>query len=148
MVGYGEPRELDFYPIVKAAPVITAELDESMCVAGIEWSQWSGTPGNWIRVFPVAFRDLEENDRFRKYERVRMRVRRDTMDRRPESWRPQGGEVTRLAEPLSTENAWSDRRDLIESVTFPTMCELIRENDGGHGEQPRSLAAVRTPAQR
>lgn len=144
MAGYGEAKDLEFYPLVKAAPVITAGLDESMCVAGIEWSQWSGNSGNWVRVFPVAFRDLEESDRFRKYEQIRMSVRRDTMDYRAESWRPRGGEVMRLAEPLSTNNAWSDRRDLIESVTFPTMCELIRENDGGHGEGARSLAAVRT----
>ena len=147
MATYGEIRELEFYPLVKAAPVITDSLDESMCVAGIEREPWSAQPGSWVRIFPVPFRDLADSEKFRKYERVRVKVRRDNTDRRAESWRPAlGGELQILADPLSTADSWSERRALIESVAELTMCELIRQNGAGHGDGIPSLAAVRPAA--
>ncbi|MHB8463366.1 MAG: hypothetical protein ACYDH6_24585 [Acidimicrobiales bacterium] len=143
MAAYGEARDLEFYPLVKATPVITESLSEAMCVAGIERPSWSREPGSWVRVFPVPFRDLVDEQRFRKYQPVRMRVRRDSEDRRPESWTPAGGDILQLGEPLSTADAWSARRALVGSVEDATMCELVARNREGHKNGVPSLAVVR-----
>ncbi len=43
--------------LVKAAPVLTQHLDETMCVAGV---RIDGGPPQWVRLHPVPFRDLGE----------------------------------------------------------------------------------------
>ena len=58
--------ELSLMIVVKAAPVLTAELQESMCVAALDL----GPEPGWIRLFPVPFRDLADDSKFRKYQEL------------------------------------------------------------------------------
>jgi hypothetical protein len=50
--------------LVKAAPVLTSHLQESMCVAAMSLD---GDP-RWIRLHPVPFLDLDDDRTFRKYQ--------------------------------------------------------------------------------
>ena len=50
--------------LVKAAPVLTRQLEETMCVAGVRIDK--GDP-RWIRLHPVPFRDLDDDSKFVKY---------------------------------------------------------------------------------
>ena len=52
--------------LVKAAPVLTSHLKESMCVAAMTLDD---SP-RWIRLHPVPFRDLDDDSKFRKYQAV------------------------------------------------------------------------------
>ena len=53
-----------FIVLVKAAPVMTRALDETMCVAG---ARLDTTVPEWVRLHPVPFRDLADDSRFAKY---------------------------------------------------------------------------------
>lgn len=123
---------------VKAAPVPTAQLRESMCVAGIDL----GSEPRWIRLFPIPFRDLADDSKFRKYEEVTVHATRPDNDRRPESWVPIEGSI-RTGRFFGTEHGWSARRDRIASVGEWDMCDLIARNRSGSGPETPSLAVVR-----
>lgn len=125
--------------LVKAAPVLTSQLEETMCVAGVRLDD--DTP-EWIRLHPVPFRDLDDDSRFAKYQAITADVIRPRSDRRPESWTPLHGSIV-PAESLSTDHAWAQRRRVIERLPEATMCELIAANRAGSGLGTPSLAVVR-----
>jgi hypothetical protein len=124
--------------LVKAAPVLTSNLDETMCVAG---ARIDGSRTEWIRLHPVPFRDLATAARFAKYQEVDGDLIRPKSDRRPESWTPVSGTI-RLGSRLGTERAWADRRTLVGRLHEATMCELVERNRTGSGPGTPSLAVV------
>jgi len=127
-------RELSLMIAVKAAPVPTAQLQESMCVPGIDL----GSEPGWIRLFPIPFRDLADDSKFRKYEEVTLHGKRSDSDRRPESWVPIEGSI-RTGRFFGTEHGWSARRDRIASAGEWDMCDLIARNRSGSGPETPSL---------
>lgn len=126
--------------LVKAAPVLTSALQESMCVAAMSLDE---SP-RWVRLHPVPFRDLDDNTKFRKFQEVTVEVIRPRSDRRPESWTPIEGTI--LPGPtLGTERAWSTRRQRLDRLGSDlTMCDLVELNRSGSGPDTPSLAIVRT----
>jgi hypothetical protein len=67
--------------IVKASPQISQQYGETVCCAGI-------TPeGEWVRLYPVSFRKLEDVSKFGRWDRVRFKWRKPKTDTRPESVR-------------------------------------------------------------
>lgn len=130
--------ELSLMIVVKAAPVLTAELQESMCVAALDL----GPEPGWIRLFPVPFRDLADDSKFRKYQELTVRAARPSNDQRPESWVPIEGSVS-TGRVLGLEHGWSARRERIERLGEWTMCDLIARNRSGSGPETPSLAVVR-----
>jgi hypothetical protein len=75
------PREGDGEAVilVKAAPVIGSKHGETVCCAGLDLD------GNWLRLFPVSFRVMEEATRFKRWDVVRFSWRKPTADDRIES---------------------------------------------------------------
>jgi len=126
--------------LVKAAPVLTSHLDETMCVAGVELVD--GEAPRWVRLHPVPFRDLEDDNRFAKYQAMEVDVFRSKSDRRPESWSPRHGTIS-LGAKLGTGSGWALRRALIDQLPERAMCDLIEENRSGSGPGVTSLAVVR-----
>jgi hypothetical protein len=86
--------------------------------------------------------DLDNDQRFAKYQRVTVTVRRTRADRRPESWSPAQGSLN-LLDKLSTKNAWAPRRQLVGQLGELTMCQLVEANRTGSGPRTPSLAVVR-----
>lgn len=77
-------EKLDFVVTVKAYPAVGMKTGEAVCVAGVTAE---GEP-RWVRLFPVPFRDLPEAMQFKKWQRIKLQVRRPRNDPRPESWSP------------------------------------------------------------
>jgi hypothetical protein len=125
--------------LVKAAPVMTSGLDETMCVAGV---RIDGGRNEWVRLHPVPFRDLTDTSRFAKYQRIEVRCIRHHTDRRPETWTPIQGSIV-LHETISTKGEWAARRPYIEPLGEMTMCDLVARNQKGSGPGVPSLAVVR-----
>ena len=107
--GDGVGQRLKVVVLVKAAPVLTSQLEETMCVAGARID--TGEP-QWIRLHPVPFRDLDDDSKFAKYQAVSVAVHRPRSDRRPESWSPVYGSIA-PAESIGTDNRWAHRRQLV-----------------------------------
>jgi len=136
-------EDMEVLVLVKAAPVMTSELEERMCVAGV---RIDGGRNEWVRLHPVPFRDLADDSRFAKYQRITVRCIRHKTDRRPETWTPVHGSIV-VGETISPVKGWERRRPYIDRLDEMTMCDLIERNRGGSGPGVPSLAIVR-PAER
>lgn len=133
-------EDMEVLVLVKAAPVMTSELEETMCVAGV---RIDGGRNEWVRLHPVPFRDMADDSRFAKYQRISVRCIRRKTDRRPETWAPIHGSIV-VGEAVKPVRGWERRRRYIEPLGEVTTCELIAQNRT-HGSGPGipSLAVVR-----
>lgn len=68
--------------LVKAAPQVGSRHGETVCCAAIDV-----TRRMWLRLYPVAFRHLDEGQKFGRWDRVKFRWRRPNDDTRTESRR-------------------------------------------------------------
>jgi hypothetical protein len=73
--------ETEVVVIVKAAPQVGQRRGETVCCAGIDLY------GNRLRLYPVAFRTLDDGQKFRRWDRIRFKWRMPTDDGRAESRR-------------------------------------------------------------
>jgi hypothetical protein len=103
---------------VKAAPNPSASYGETVCVAGLRLDL--DTPG-WVRLYPINFRDLESEQRFRKYDIVTLRAKPARNDRRVESWKPDMNSL-RMERHLP---AWTPRRSHVEPYITSSMCAVL-----------------------
>lgn len=113
-------ESIDLLVTVKAYPQASDKYGEAICVAGIRLDG----PPSWVRLYPIEFRDLPWEQRFKKYHRIRLIGHRRTDDR-PESYFPDS-ETIDLVEHVSADRGWRRRRELIEGLEIYTMCELQR----------------------
>ncbi len=130
-------EQMELLILVKAYPSVSMRYGEAVCVAGVRLDTL--TP-QWVRLFPVGFRDLPADQQFGKYDVITLRARRHSTDRRAESFRPNLDSI-RVGQHLPAAGAWQARRRWVEPLLGPTMCALHRgRKRGGLGP---SLAVVR-----
>jgi hypothetical protein len=124
----------------KAYPTVSVKYGEAVCVAGIRLD----TPQpQWVRLFPVTFRELAAELQFKKYEVISLEARKHSSDTRVETWRPNTDTIVR-EDFVPAGGPWTARRKLIEPLVGPTMCALHRGRKK-NGSGP-SLGLIR-PAQ-
>lgn len=102
---------------IKAYPTPAEEVGEAVCTAGVD------RQGNWLRVFPVAFRDLPFERRFSKYQWIRGRFKKSS-DPRPESHDLDHDTIVCLETVGTDRGTWVSRRALIEPHIVASVEEL------------------------
>jgi hypothetical protein len=118
----GEWRMIELLVTVKAYPSISTTYGEAVCVAGVRLDIPSP---EWVRLFPVKFRDLPLDRRFAKYQVIRVRACKHSTDRRVETWRPDLDSIE-PREVIEAKRYWSERRAVLDPLIGPSMCDLIR----------------------
>ena len=119
-----EWEEREVMMAVKAYPTPAEEVGEAVCTAGVD------RHGNWIRAFPVAFRDLPFERRFSKYQWIRGRFKKSS-DPRPESHDLDHDSIV-LLETVGTEKGtWTQRKALIAPHIVSSVEELQHLAEGG-----------------
>lgn len=121
MVASGETQEVKILPLVKAYPNLSRKYGEVSCIAGLDMDT-----GGWIRLYPVPFRSLEDQQQFRKYEPIRATVQRPRGDRRPESWRVDAGSIEVIGPVISAARSWAARRSIVKPAIGESMCATHR----------------------
>lgn len=112
-------RTIEMVVTVKAYPTISTRYGETVCVAGVR----TDTPEpEWVRLYPVAYRDLDSSRRFAKYQRITLDVV-DSSDPRPESVKPVLDSF-RLGDKIDRSDGGRERRQLVEPLMVGSMCEL------------------------
>lgn len=113
--------------LCKTYPSPSAKHVETSCVAGMDES------GQLVRLFPVPFRLVTDEQQFKKWQWIEARIRKATDDHRPESHRISVDTIQTLGDPLSTRDAWAERRLAIHPVgvfdDFDAL-ELARQSKG------------------
>jgi hypothetical protein len=111
--------------VVRTYPVPSQSGIEVSCTAAIT------DKGQWLRLFPVPWRLLEKDRRFRKYQWVDVTVTK-AKDARPESYKLKPDGISIISEPLGTDNFWQARKDIIFPLKASSLCDLVRQRDA-HG---------------
>lgn len=99
------PENKRIYIVAKTYPTISEKYSELVCTAGVL------EDGSWIRLYPVPFRLLDDNQKYPKYTWVQVEVERNTADFRPESYRP--NIHTMKVEPIADKPDWNERRRIV-----------------------------------
>jgi hypothetical protein len=99
-------------------PSDSMKYSETVCCAGIDLSNFQ-----WIRLYPVPFRDLEENKKFPKYSIIEA-VCGKSDDKRPESYRIREDSIS-VIEHLDTRNHWARRKSIVFRLPIKSQCRAI-----------------------
>ncbi|MCB1167645.1 MAG: hypothetical protein KDK33_15915 [Leptospiraceae bacterium] len=106
---------------VKTYPTISSKYSELVCTAGIT------EEGEWVRLYPVPFRKMDFDQRFRKYQWVEVEVEKNRSDFRPESYRPVDYDSLSVLASLDTANNWQERKQLVLRNVYDDMQALVRD---------------------
>ena len=95
--------------LCKTYPSPSAKYAETSCVAGMTEA------GKLIRLYPVPFRMVSDEQQFKKWQWITARVGRANDDKRHESHRIYVDTIE-LGEVISSERAWALRRPWLEKL--------------------------------
>jgi hypothetical protein len=112
-----QARDLELLVVAKTYPHPSMSYDEIVCTGGIT------AAGEWIRLYPLPFRYLDENQTFKKYQWISCRAIKHSRDPRPESYRPVTDSI-KLGRVLSTESRWQERKELLMPHARQSMEEI------------------------
>ena len=110
----------DVFITVKTYPTLSTKQGELVCTAGIT------SEGEWIRLYPIPFRNLSYEEQYKKFQWVTVRVTRNEKDFRPESFRVIDHEI-KLGEVVKS---WEERKKIIFHEGMPihrNLDAMIRE---------------------
>jgi hypothetical protein len=111
-------NKLEVLITVKAYPNPSKTLGEAACIAGVSRA------GKFVRLYPVPFRDLDDEQRFSKYQWIRVNVRNAKDDSRPETVRPDFSTIEVISRMLSTANNWAARYQHLKPLQAASMCDV------------------------
>jgi hypothetical protein len=92
---------------VKTYPTLSRTHGELVCTAGFR------EDGSWIRIYPVPFRLLDYQNRYKKFDWIEGSFRKNTSDPRPESYRPIDPTSITTVGHMGTEDSWRERREFV-----------------------------------
>lgn len=118
---------------VKASPQPSSSYGDTVCVAGLRLDPEL----SWIRLYPVPFRHLDSEQKFRKYEIVELDVTRRSKDGRPESYNPDLESIERVG----FLKEWKDRVPYLAPLATDTACGMRRGTE--KNPSGKSLGLVR-----
>ncbi|MGL4594394.1 MAG: hypothetical protein ACRCUY_06655 [Thermoguttaceae bacterium] len=90
--------------LVKTYPTLSTKYGELVCTAGINEN------GEWIRIYPLPFRKLEYESQYKKFQWIKIDLKKNTEDFRPESFRPVAPLQVLTQEKVES---WDERRHIL-----------------------------------
>ncbi len=123
-------KKIKVFVTVKAYPNLSQKYEETVCVAGIT------EEGNWIRMYPVPFRNLPINSRFKKYVWIEVEAEKSTEHekyQRKESHKIKPETIKIIDESLAESPVdWNARSKIVLSLLSKSIEELetMSEEDG------------------
>jgi len=103
-------REAEAVILVKAAPQAGQKHGEVVCCAGMD------NDGNWLRLYPVSFKTLEESQKFKRWDRIQFKWRLPNDDSRVESRRVDQHTIEIIGSLLKRERSAFLSRSIVTSL--------------------------------
>jgi hypothetical protein len=107
---------------VRTYPVPASRTVEASCTGGIT------DGGEWIRLFPVPYRFLDEDKRFKKWQWIDVDVIKAPNDPRLESYKL-NIEKIQIRDGVGPQDKWRARREIVKPLMRPSLCEIRRERE-------------------
>ena len=116
----GHTKRLKVLITVKTYPIPSSQYDELVCTAGVT------EDGDFIRLYPINFRDLPFSQQYRKYQWIEVTVTKHIgRDARKESYRPDCHSIEVLGDPIrSNPGNWGLRAKFALAKKARSMEEL------------------------
>lgn len=109
---------------VKSYPNPSKKYGETVCVAGIDIDSRA-----WVRLYPIRFRDLDGNKKFKKYSIIQVQVIKAKKDKRPESYRVDADSIKIIGYLDTRKDRWTQRKNIILPTISNSMCEILQESE-------------------
>jgi len=103
---------------VKAYPNPSKNYLETVCIAGIT------EEGQWIRLYPIAYRHMPYDRWFKKYQWIEVAVKPYEKDFRIDSYRPDERSI-RLGKWLPPGN-WKERKQVVLPTASQSLEEIVK----------------------
>lgn len=122
--GGRRPVRMRVLVVVKAAPNPSRQYRDTVCVAGIRVDR---RPYTWVRLYPIPFRHMTYQQRFKKYELLELDATPAQEDARAESYRPSLESIQHLEQIPATQAGWKTRFDYLRPLDQGlNTCDLIQ----------------------
>jgi hypothetical protein len=110
------------YITVKTYPTLSEKYDELVCTAGI------CEDGSWIRLYPLPFRKLDNEQKYKKFQWIEADVERNTSDFRSESFKVLNIDTIKIFPAKSGRVDWEERKSILFKAekVFTNLTELIK----------------------
>ncbi len=107
---------------VKAYPNPSTKYGETVCCAGVDINS-----SQWIRLYPIPFRDLDIDKKFKKYSIIEVDCAKTSEDKRPESYRV-NSDTIKVIDWLDTEKGkWNKRKSIVLKLPIFSMCQMFKD---------------------
>jgi hypothetical protein len=106
---------------VKAYPNPSKKYGETVCCAGIDVDTLQ-----WIRLYPIPFRDLDSSQKFKKYTIISVKCRKAPDDHRIESYKIDMDSIELLSH-LDTKRRWESRKKFVLPTVSPSFCNILED---------------------
>lgn len=112
----------DILITVKTYPTLSTKYMELVCTAGVT------REGDWVRLYPVPFRMLDPNGKYKKFQWITAEIFKNTEDPRPESYKIYDFNKITPGEEVKTDSSgeWHARRKLVTKHVYTNKVEIIR----------------------
>ena len=119
---------------VKTYPAPSKKYDELVCTAGVTEN------GDFIRLYPINFRELPNGYQYKKYQWIEVDVVRHKNDKRKESYRPIPDTMKIIGMPIPSKGNWAERAKYVLKKKAKSLEELADMN-----EQDRTSLGIIRP---
>ncbi len=106
----------------KTYPSISTKYKETVCTAGILLDE-DEKPMQWIRIYPVRFRELEFDQRYKRWSIISAEIERNEKDFREESYRINDTSIN-VIRVIGTKNGWEERKSFVLPLQFSSIAEI------------------------
>lgn len=106
---------------VKAYPSPSKKYGETVCCAGIDIDTLQ-----WLRLYPIPYRDLDRSQKFRKYTIINVRCRKVPDDYRVESYKIDADSIEKLSY-LDTKQKWEARKKVVLPTVSSSFCSILQD---------------------
>ncbi len=107
---------------VKAYPNPSHRYGETVCCAGVDLSN-----SQLIRLYPIPYRDLDKDKKFKKYTIIEVACFPPNDDKRPESFQVNTDSI-KVCDFLDTEKGtWKKRKEIMLNVPVKSLCQVIKD---------------------
>lgn len=121
----------------KTYPSISTKYKETVCTAGVLLDD-SEKPLQWIRIYPVRFRNLDFDQRYPRWSIISAEIERNEKDYRAESFRINDASIN-IIRKIDTKNNWTERKSFVLPLQFSSIKEIQKQNKSLGIIKPQSI---------
>lgn len=121
----------------KTYPSISTKYGETVCTAGILLDD-NEKPLQWIRIYPVRYRALDFEKKYKRWSIISGEIERNEKDFREESYRINDNSITVIRE-IGTKNNWEERKSFILAFQFSSTADIKAQGKSLGIIKPKSI---------